>query len=52
MTACSAANFVSPKYYSYTTTVTVAPIVLTAVLCTSGNANPCSFTLSYSERFQ
>ena len=52
MAACSAANFVSPKYYSYTTTVTVAPIVLTAVLCTSGNANRCSFTLSYSERFQ
>ena len=52
ITACSAANFGSPKYYSYTTTVTVAPIVLTAVLCTSGNANPCSFTLSYSERFQ
>ena len=52
LTACSAANFASPKYFTYTTTVTVAPIVLTAVLCTSGNANPCSFTLSYSERFQ
>ena len=52
MTACSAANFASPKYYSYTTTVTVAPIILTAVICRSGNANPCSFTLSYSERFQ
>lgn len=52
MTACSAANFVSPKNYSYTTTVTVAPVVLRSVLCTSGNANPCSFTLSYSERFQ
>jgi hypothetical protein len=49
---CSTTNTVSPKYYSYTTTVTVAPIVLTAVLCTSGNGNPCSFTLSYSERFQ
>jgi hypothetical protein len=52
ITACSAANFGSPKYYSYTTTVTVAPIILTAVLCTSANGNPCSFTLSYSERFQ
>ena len=52
MTACSAANFVSPKYYTYTTTVTVAPIVLRAAICRSGNANPCSFTLSYSERFQ
>ena len=52
MTACSAANSVSPKYYTYTTTVTVAPIVLRAAICRSGNANPCSFTLSYSERFQ
>ena len=52
MTACSAANFASPKYYSYTTTVTLAPRVLSSVLCTSGNANPCSFTLPYSERFQ
>jgi hypothetical protein len=41
-----------PKYYFYTTTVTLAPMVLSSVLCTSGNANPCSFTLSYSERFQ
>jgi hypothetical protein len=52
MAACSATNFGSPKYYTYTTTVTVAPIVLRAVICTSGNANPCSFTLAYSERFQ
>ena len=52
MTACSAANSVSPKYYTYTTTVTVAPIVLRAAICRSGNANPCSFTLPYSERFQ
>src|SRR5437868_8691238 len=29
LSACSAANSVSPKYYSYSTTVTVAPIVLT-----------------------
>ena len=50
---CSAGNYVaSPKYYSYTTTVTLSPMVLRAVLCTSSNANPCSFTLPYSERFQ
>ena len=49
---CSASNIASPKYYSYTTTVTVAPMVLRSVLCTSSNANPCSFTLPYSERFQ
>lgn len=52
---CSAANVSVPpivKYFSYTTTVTLAPLVLRAVLCTSGNANPCTFTLPYSERFQ
>jgi hypothetical protein len=50
---CSSSNVTLPtKYYSYTTTVTLAPMVLRSVLCTSGNANPCLFTLSYSERFQ
>jgi hypothetical protein len=50
---CTSANITLPtKYYSYTTTVTVAPLVLRSVLCTSSNANPCSFTLPYSERFQ
>jgi hypothetical protein len=50
---CSSTNVTLPtKYYSYTTTVTVAPMVLRLVLCSSGNANPCSFTLPYSERFQ
>ena len=51
--ACTSTNVTLPtKYYSYTTTVTLAPMVLRSVLCTSGNANPCSFTLPYSERFQ
>ena len=50
---CSSTNVTLPtKYYSYTTTVTLAPMVLSAVLCTSGNTNKCSFTLPYSERFQ
>jgi len=52
---CSAANVSVPptvKYFSYTTTVTFAPIVLSWALCTSSNANPCTFTLPYSERFQ
>lgn len=52
MAACSATNFLSPKHYTYTTTVTVAPIVLRSVICRSGNADPCSFTLPYAERFQ
>lgn len=47
-TACSSTNTASPKYYSYTTTVTLSPMVLTPVLCPSS----CTFTLSYSERFQ
>jgi hypothetical protein len=45
--ACSTTNTASPRYYSYTTTVTISPMVLRSVLCTSG----CSFTLPYSERF-
>jgi hypothetical protein len=51
---CAATPTASPKYYSYTTTVTLAPIfaLMRPVLCTSGNPDPCSFTLSYSERFQ
>ena len=48
---CSSGNNAlgSVKSYSYTTTVTLSPMVLRSVLC---NANPCSFTLPYSERFQ
>src|SRR3954452_1454967 len=49
--ACSTTNTALPKYYSYTTNVTLSPIVLRQALC--GSANPsCSFTLPYSERFQ
>jgi hypothetical protein len=48
-TACSSSNVSStPKYYSYTTTVTLAPILLRAVLCPTS----CTYTLYYSERFQ
>jgi hypothetical protein len=51
---CTSANVqTSPaKYFSYTTTVPLAPLVLRAALCTSGNTDPCSFTLFYRERFQ
>jgi hypothetical protein len=48
-TPCSDASLL-PKYYSYSTTVTLAPMVVTA-LC-SGQASPCTYTLFYSERFQ
>jgi Flp pilus assembly protein TadG len=50
--ACSTSNDVKPRYYSYTTSVTLAPIILKSVLCTSGTGNGCTFTLSYSEQFQ
>jgi hypothetical protein len=49
---CSGGNLNPPKYYSYSTNVTFAPMVLRSVLCTSANGNPCTFTLPYSERFQ
>lgn len=45
---CSAANTASPKYYSYSTSVTLAPMILNSVLCSPS----CTYTLSYSERFQ
>jgi hypothetical protein len=50
-TGCSDATL-TPKYFSYTTNITLAPMVLKPVLCTSVNANPCTYTLPYSERFQ
>jgi hypothetical protein len=45
---CSPGNIASPKYITFSTTVTLAPIVLTSVLCPSS----CTYTLPYSERFQ
>ncbi|WP_141342764.1 hypothetical protein [Bradyrhizobium sp. USDA 3458] len=45
---CSATNTVSPKYYFYTTSITLAPMVLNSLLCSPS----CTYTLSYSERFQ
>ncbi|MCP3471584.1 hypothetical protein NLM33_14730 [Bradyrhizobium sp. CCGUVB1N3] len=52
MAACSTTNSGSPKHYTYSTTVTVAPIVSRAWICRSTNADPCTYTLSYAERFQ
>jgi hypothetical protein len=49
---CDVTPTASPKYYTYSTTITLAPLVLRSVLCTSTNPNPCSFSLSYSEQFQ
>lgn len=51
-TACSSGNNALPMSYSYSTTVTIAPTVLKSLLCTGGTTSGCTFTLSYSERFQ
>jgi hypothetical protein len=45
---CSSTNTATPQYYSYTTTLTLKPLLLTAILCPSS----CTYTLAYSERFQ
>lgn len=47
--ACSSSNIgVIPKYFTFTTTVTLTPIVWRAALCRPS----CTYTLRYSERFQ
>jgi hypothetical protein len=44
--ACANDNLAVPRYYSYSTSITLAPMVVSA-LC-----NPsCTYTLTYSERF-
>lgn len=48
---CTSTNLQPPKYYSYQTSITLAPMapMLQSVLCPGGN---CTYTLPYSERFQ
>ncbi|MGY3446409.1 hypothetical protein [Bradyrhizobium sp. USDA 4473] len=42
-----------PKYFYYSTTITLTPMVLKSALCNSGStSNSCAYTLYYSERFQ
>jgi hypothetical protein len=52
--ACTSSNIktLPVKYIYYETTVTLEPMVLTSLLCVSSNVNKCTFTLSYSQRFQ
>ncbi|MDH2379924.1 hypothetical protein [Bradyrhizobium sp. CER78] len=52
--ACASGNSdpTLAKWYVYSTSITLAPLVLRSVLCTSTNTNPCTYTLTYSERFQ
>ncbi|MDD1518741.1 hypothetical protein ACNJYD_11185 [Bradyrhizobium sp. DASA03005] len=45
---CSPGNLESPKYITFSTTITLAPIVWRGVLCPT----TCTYTLPYSERFQ
>ena len=48
-TVCSSGNIPSiPKYFTFSTTITLAPMVLRPILCPS----TCTYTLPYSERFQ
>ena len=46
--SCSPGNLASPKYITFSTTITLAPIVWRGVLCPT----TCTYTLAYSERFQ
>lgn len=46
--ACSPSNLASPKYITFSTTITLAPIVWRGVLCPT----TCTYTLPFSERFQ
>ncbi|MCK1720695.1 hypothetical protein [Bradyrhizobium sp. 141] len=46
--ACSPGNLASPKYITFSTTITLAPIVWRGVLCPT----TCTYTLPFSERFQ
>jgi hypothetical protein len=52
--ACTSANSTAIKSYWYQTSIILSPMTpgLKSVLCTSGVGNGCTFTLSYSERFQ
>jgi hypothetical protein len=50
-TVCSSGNITSiPKYFKFSTTLTLSPIFLTRALCPA--TPPCTYTLRYSERFQ
>jgi hypothetical protein len=52
-TGCSNASL-SPKYYSYTTSVTLrpmGPLALRSIFCPNG-VSVCNYTLRYQERFQ
>ena len=48
-TVCSSGNTtLTPKYFTFSTTITLAPMLLRPILCPS----TCTYTLHYSERFQ
>jgi hypothetical protein len=48
---CSSSNTSTPRYYSYSTTVTLSLMVLGPAFKCS-NHTPCPFTLNYSAPFQ
>jgi hypothetical protein len=45
---CSGTPPAVPMYYSYQTSITLVPMVLTSILCPVS----CTYTLSYTERFK
>ncbi|MCK1736801.1 hypothetical protein IVA79_23260 [Bradyrhizobium sp. 138] len=45
---CSPGNLAFPRYITFSTTITLAPIVWRGVLCPT----TCTYTLPHSERFQ
>jgi hypothetical protein len=51
LAACTDSSIV-PKFYYFSTDITLAPLVLKGVLCNSGKADPCTYTLTYTERFE
>jgi hypothetical protein len=48
MTLPNGSVVAAPKYFTFSTTITLAPMVLRPILCPS----TCTYTLSYSQRFQ
>jgi hypothetical protein len=52
--ACNSTNVTNTaKYYTFQTSYTLTPTpLMQPVLCKSGQTNPCTFTLTYTERFQ
>lgn len=47
---CASTPSASPKWFRFSTTITLSPLVLGSIMCAGGS--PCTHTIQYSERFQ